>query len=293
MNPFARDAVFSVVLLSEREPVVFGELTDIVLPAYRSRVIRLNDVVEGERTVSALVEVSVGRMVVGTLGLSTAGGIRSAIGYLGHAPQELTFPGGADAGRTDLAVMNDGLERVMLGAELLGAEAEQPFAGLADSAPPPRSGRTFPATTSGPSSVVFTAQGSGVAATRRTFGVVSDQGSSNGAEPSGAWVILPAVGGSPSHPRVFLANPGSEPAEITLSYLEGTSTQPLTVSVPPRATVAVPKGFVEAAPEGAMLARASSGTFVPAAASSSLGREGLATYAVALGIPIPTDWVPG
>jgi hypothetical protein len=52
-----------------------------------------------------------------------------------------------------------------------------------------------------------------------------------------------------------------------------------------------PKAFVEAAPQGAVLAVAEAGTFVPASASYSLGREGFATYAVALGIPIPAGWV--
>ncbi|MGH2635269.1 MAG: DUF5719 family protein [Actinomycetota bacterium] len=294
MNPFARDAVFSVVLLSDRrEAVVHSELTDLVLHPYRSRVIRLNDFVKGERTVATLVDVSVGRVAAGTLGISRAGGIRSTTGYLGQPGAQLTFPGGADAGRTDLAVMNAGLERVVLGADLLGKETEQPFAGLADSTPPPESGRTFPTTTDGPTSVVFTAGGPGVAATRRTFGVVSDQAASNGAAPAGAWLILPAVAGSPSHPGLVLANPGTTPAEVALSYLGSAPEQQVIVTVPADRTATVPKEFVEAAPEGAVVAVASSGTFVPAAASSSLGREGFAAYAVALGIPIPAEWLPG
>jgi hypothetical protein len=288
MNPFSRDAVFSLTLLSERaDPVVFGELTDVVLGPHRSRAIRLNDVVRGERTVSTLVEASVGRVAVATLGISAAGGIRSALGYLGDPHQELAFVGGADAGRTDLVVMNTGLERVPVDGDLLEKESEQPFAGLADSVPPPESGRTYPSTTSGPTSIVFTVQGAGVAATRRTFGVVSDQGSTDGAAPQTAWLILPVVAGSPSHPGLVLANPGPEPAEVTLSYLGTGSTQTVTVTVPPRRTVTAPKEFAEAAPESAVIAVASSGTFVAGAASYSLGREGFATYAVALGIPIP------
>ena len=62
--------------------------------------------------------------------------------------------------------------------------------------------------------------------------------------------------------------------------------------MPPGRTVTAPKVFVEAAPEGGVLAVATSGTFVPAAASYSRGREGFATYAVALGVPIPDAWVP-
>jgi hypothetical protein len=41
------------------------------------------------------------------------------------------------------------------------------------------------------------------------------------------------------------------------------------------------------------VAVAGSGTFVPASVSSSLGREGFATYAAALGIAVPDAWIPG
>jgi hypothetical protein len=62
--------------------------------------------------------------------------------------------------------------------------------------------------------------------------------------------------------------------------------------VPGLRTVAVPSSFVEERPLGAILAVADDGTFVPASASYSLGREGNAAYAVSLGVPIPEAWVP-
>jgi hypothetical protein len=289
MNPFARPAVFSAILYSERsDPVISERLTDIALDPYRSRAIRLNSIVKGERTVSTLVDVSVGRVVAATLGVTTQGGIRSAIGY-GDAPSSLVFPGGEDAGRTDLPVMNTGSERAALEASILEREAEVPFAGIADAPSPPDSGRTFPATTAGPTSVELVTGTTNVAAVRRTFGVVSDQGATNGAVPSAAWLVLPAVAGSPSHPGLVLANPGDEPAVVELRYV-GSAAPGVTVTVPPRRTATAPTGFVEAEPEAAVLATASSGTVVVAAASYSLGREGSATYAVALGIPIPERW---
>lgn len=292
MNPFSRDAVFSVTLLSDRKvPVQRGDLTDVVLAPYHSAAVRLSDVVAGERTVSTLIEASVGRVAAGTLGVSRAGGIRSAIGYLGAPTGTLAYPGGADAGRTDLVVMSTALERAELDGDVLDEEGERPFAGLADSAPPAESGRTYTATTEGPTSVLVTA-GQGVAASRRTFGVASDQAAANGGAPASAWVVLPAVSASPSHPGLTLVNPGAEPAEVTLSYLEPASADPVTITIPPRRTATPPQAFLDAAPGGAVLATASSGTFVPAAASYSRGREGFATYAVALGIRIPDRWVP-
>jgi hypothetical protein len=295
MNPFSRDAVFSVTLLSERTaPVQHGDLTDVVLDPHHSVAVRLSDWIKNERTVSALIEASIGRVAAGTLGISRAGGVRSTIGYLGDPPGTLVFPGGSDAGRTDLAVMSSALQRVGLTGELLDEEAEQPFGGLADTAPPAQSGRTYTASTAGPTSVVFAAEAPGVAVARRTYGVASDQGSTNGAAPASAWVVLPAVMGSPSHPGLAFTNPGTEPVELTLSHLaSGSATaDPITLTIPPHRTATAPRAFLEAAPDGAVLAVTSGGTFVPAAASYSRGREGFATYAVALGVEIPAAWIP-
>jgi hypothetical protein len=292
MNPFARAAVVSVVLYSERnDPVVFGKLTDIELGPYRSRAIKLN-VVKGERTVSALVEASVGRVAAATLGVTTTGGIRSALGYLGGAPARLTLPGGADAGRSDLEIMNTGRQRATVGAEIVDPDVTRPYAGIADSPSPPESARTFTATTSGQTSVIFTTDAAGVAVARRTYGVGPDQGSSEGAEAASAWLVLPAVADAPSNPALVLANPGTEPAQVTLSFL-GSATPGVSVLVPAGRAVAAPSEFVQGAPEGAVIAVATSGTFVPAAASYSLGQKGFSAYAVALGIPIPAQWMPG
>jgi hypothetical protein len=294
MNPFARAAVFSVTLLSERrDPVQHSELTDVELKPYRSRTIRLDRWVDGERTVASLIDVSVGRVAAATLGVNALGGIRSSIGYLGQPPDVLVLPGGDDAGRTDLAVMSIAEARVQIGGQLLGAEAEieQPLAGLADSAPPSLSGRTFLATTAGPTSVLLSAEGPGIAAARRTFGVSADQASTPGTGPAAAWLVLPAIFGEPAHPGVVLTNPAAVAVEVTLSRL-APATGSTTVTVPPRSTVLAPESFVAEAPGASLLAVAADGTFAAASASYSRGREGFATYAVALGIPIPEAWMP-
>jgi hypothetical protein len=293
MNPFAREAVFSLTLLSERtEPVRQGELTDVVVKPFHSAVFHLNEVVLGERTVSTLLEVSVGRVAAATLGVSGTGGIRSALGYLGQPPPVLTFPGGADAGRTDLVVMNggsaEGTGRVELAGEILGTEGVQPFAGLAEASLPPGSARTFPATTAEASAVRISVTGEDAAAVRRTYGVVSDQAAITGAEPAAAWLVLPAVAGLPATPGLVLSNPSNEPVVVALSYLEPGPAERIEVTVPPGATIQAPKEFRLLAPEVAVLAEASAGTFVPAAASYSLGREGLAAFAAAMAIPLPT-----
>ncbi len=295
MNPFARQAVFSLALLSERqEPVRHSDLTDVVLKPFRSASFNLNDVVLGERTVSTVLEVSVGRVAAATLGVSDAGGIRAALGYLGEPVSPLTFLGGEDAGRTELAVMNVGAEgggaaRATLTGSIVGAEGGQPFAGLTDTSMPSGSARTFPATTTGTTSVTLVPSEPGVAAVRRTFGVVSDQAAVTSGVPASSWIVVPAVAGSPNAPGLVLSNPGTEPVVVTLSFLLPGPADEVTVTVAPGTTMQAPQAFVRSAPEAGVLATASSGTFIAAAASYSLGAEGVATYAVALGIPVPVD----
>jgi Family of unknown function (DUF5719) len=292
MNPFAREAVFSVTLLGRQEPVQHSSTTDVALKPFRSTAFRLGEILSGEPTVGAIVDVSVGRVAAASLGVTVSGGTRSALGYLGTPPSNLTFPGGDDAGRTQLSVMSASTTpeggRVSLSGDILGeGQSPQAFAGLAESSLPPMSARTFPATTSVPSSIRFEVSGDRIAAVRRTFGTVSDQAAVTGAEPASSWVVLPTVVGSPSHPGLVLANPGTEPAEVTLSFLSPGPDQQVTVTVPPQSTAEAPEPFLSVAPEAGVLATAASGTFVPASASYSLGIEGLAGYAVALGIPIP------
>jgi hypothetical protein len=296
MNPYATDAVISLTLLSERrEPVRTEDWTNVTLKPFHAEAFRLNQKALGEDTVSTIVDVSVGRVAAATLGVSKIAGIRSVVGLPGAAPSQI-LPGGADAGRTDLVVMSTGLERAVLSGDLFDTETTQPLSALADAAPAGDSARTIALTTGTPSTIVVSAGGPGVAFARRTFGVTSDQGSTTGArKAAAAWVLLTAVAGSPADPGIVLANPGDEPAIVTLSALpsEGAPpVEPVTVEVPPGRTVNAPKAFVAEAGSSSVLAVASSGTFVPTSASYSLGREGFATFAVSVGVPIPDPWVP-
>lgn len=296
MNPYPADAVISLTLFTERgEPLRLEDWTNVALRPFHSKAFRLNQKALGETTVSTLVEVSVGRVAAGTLGISRGGGIRSSIGLV-DAVGERILPGGVDAGRSDLIVMSTGLERVALSGSILDPESEQPIAGLSDSSPAGESARTIAATTATPSTLEVASDAPDVAFARRTYGVASDQASTAGAPaPDDAWIVLPAVVGSPSHPGMVLANPGEEASAVTLHPLpaEGvTAPSPITVQVPPRSTVSVPKTFVEAIGRTALVALAEGGAVVPATASYSLGREGYATYAVAVGTPIPDAWLP-
>jgi len=300
MNPFAVDAVLTVTLFTEqRRPIRTEVWSNFVLPAERSVAFHLNEKALGERTVSAEVVVSVGRVAAASLGVSVQGGIRSAVGHLGSPPGLVILPGGGDQGRTDLVVVNPGAEKAEIGALLHGRDAQQAVGSLEGATQGLESATTYPVATEGPSTIELRAgpAGFGVAAVRRTFGVSSDQGATAGStKPTAFWVVLPAVAGAPYNPRLFLANPGADPIDVTLSLLPSevgaAVPAPILITVPAGRTVSVPGEFLDGQPPGAVLAVAAGGTFVPVAASYSLGREGFATYAVAIGVPIPHFWMP-
>lgn len=294
MNPLPAPAVVSLTVFSEgRDPVQTERWTNVTIPAYHARAFRLDTVALGETTASALVEAGIGRVAVATLGVSTTGGIRSAVGVPAGVTEQI-LPGAGDVGRSELAVVSTSEERTRISGELLEPEGRQPLSTLAEAGPRPRAATTVPLTTETPSALLVRADRQGVAFVRRTFGVVADQGSTAGAtEPGTAWVLTPSVIGQPSHPRIVLANPGDAPATVLLSALpvEGAAAPaPVTVRIPPGAAVLAPKAFTAQAATSSVLAVARAGTFVPLSASYALGREGYATYAVALGARLPSGW---
>jgi hypothetical protein len=294
MNPFATEAVFTIALFTNERVISTGDWTNVVLKPFRSDAFRLNPKALGDETVSARISVKVGRVGAASLGISDLGGIRASVGLAGSADLEQILPGGFDQGRSELIVENAGAQRPGVDGRMLGPEGAQAIGALAEQNPNQESARTIPVTTDGPSSFDVVAARPAAFA-RRTFGRESDQGATSGATAaSTAWVVLPAVAGDPSHAGLVLANPGDVDATVTLAALGETGVEtptPVTVNIPPGATVAAPKAFVEAAASDAIVAVARSGTFVPASASYSLGREGYATYAVSTGVPIPAAWV--
>jgi hypothetical protein len=302
MNPFAADAVITVTLFHDDRggPIRTREWSDVLLRGRRSTAFSLNEQALGYRTVSARVDASIGKVAAASLSVrgGEGGGVRSAVGFLGAAPNRVILPGGLDQGRTELVVMNPGVESSALGAVLQGRE-EQVVEALQDSSQPAESAGTYPVSAEGASTIdLRAAEGAaGVAAARRTYGVNADQASTAGAvAPSSAWVVLPAVAGEPNTPGLFLWNPGPEAIEVTLSRFtsegEADDGATATVQIAPGRSVRAPGEFSARAPTAAVLATSTQGTFVPATASYSFGVEALATYAVSIGVPIPPEWIP-
>jgi hypothetical protein len=198
-NPFAADAVFSVTLLTPgREPTRTDALTNVLLRARHTTAVRLRKTLLGEATVSAIVDVSVGRIAAATLDVTGTTGIRSAIGYAGSLEEPVVLPGALGSGAGDLVTMIPGTEGVALAASLLGTGPAQPVAGLAEAAPTGGSARTFPVSAAEASAIVF--ESPGVALARRTSGVPRRRGR----RPAGP-------GGAPPPPPRFSHRRGARP----------------------------------------------------------------------------------
>ena len=279
MNPFAVDAVFDVVLYTpKRAPIRSSALTDHVLRPGKSVAFRLNAFAEGEAAVGAEVDVSLGRVAVSSLGITRDGGIRSVIGTTATGSITL-LPVGGGAGQSTVDVVVPGEDQLDFGATLLSSEAPVPAGGLTEASQNPTSARPYPVTFSGPSSVHVVAQGDGAfAATLRSVGVGNDDGATGGApEPSSAWVVLPAIAGEPSRPRIVLVNPGNTSVTVTFHALaaEGDPPPPdATLTIEPGSVDQVPPGFLEGIHGSAVEIRSSGGDILALAASTSSRREG-------------------
>ncbi len=292
MNPFASDAVFDVVLLTQkRAPIRNSKLTDVVLHPGRSTAFRLNAYAEGEPAVGTEVDVSLGRVAVSSLGISRDGGIRSVIGATDPSPRAF-LPTGAGSGQSSLVLMVPGDTEIHFGATLLSGRSATSAGGLTEAGQSATSARSYPVTTSGGSAIVAVSQGSvPFVASQRAVGVGNDDAATGGATaPAADWVVLPAIAGEPSKPGIVIANPSADAVTVTLHALaaEGDSAPAdLTLTIGPGSVAEAPAGFLQGTHRSAVEIRCEAGGVVPMAASTSLGVKGRSTYALAMGIVVP------
>lgn len=293
MNPFASDAVFDIVLFTPRRaPIRSTKLTDVVLRPGRSAAFRLNAFAEGDPAVGAEVDVSLGRVAVSSLGISRDGGIRSVIGSTETSPRAY-LPVGAGVGQSILALTVPGEREITFGATLLSSGPPTTAGGLTETGQSPSSARAYPVTTAGGSSIDVVSQGSiSFAATQRAAGVGNDDGATGGAiAPAADWVVLPAIAGEPSKPGIVIVNPGSATVTITLHVLAAEGKTPpsdATITIGAGSVARVPQAFLDQARAAAIEINSSGGGVVAMAASTSLGVKGLSTYALSMGVTVPT-----
>ena len=292
MNPFDVDAVIDVAVLSQsRAPIRDSALTDVRIAPHRSALLRLNQVSADEPAAAAEVVVRTGRVAVSSLGISRDGGIRSALAV--RSPSgEVLLAGTQDVGQSTLAVMVPSEQEVRFGAVLLSSGHPDTAGGITETTLSGPSARAYPIITKGPSLVdVRTYGGAAIVAVRRSEGQSLDPGATGGtAEPAASWVVLPTVAGEPSTPGMVLGNPGSSPLEVSLTLLGASGTiDRIAVTVAATSAVDVPAAFLAQEPTAAVVAVSSGGAFVATGASSSTGQFGIAGYAVAAGVAVPSD----
>jgi hypothetical protein len=290
MNPFDVDAVIDVTVLSQtRAPIRDADFTNVRIAPHRSAILRLNAISADEPAAAAEIVARAGRVAVSSLGISRDGGIRSALAVR-SVQRDVLLAGTLDVGQSRLAVMVPAAEEVRFGAALLSEGRPTPAGGESESSQSGPSARAYPIITEGPSLLdVRTDGGPSIVAVRRTEGQSGDPGATSGsAGPAAAWVVLPTVAGEPNHPGMVLGNPGASPVEVSLTLIgEAGTLDAIALTVPPTSAVDVPASFLERDPTAAVLAVSAEGTFVAAGASSSLGLEGVATYAVSAGAQVP------
>lgn len=292
MNPFDVDAVIDVAVLSERPaPIRDSAFANLRVPPHRSLVLHLNQVSLDQQAAGAEVVARTGRVAVASLGISRDGGIRGVIGVTAPADRVL-LAGMGDLGQSTVVAMAVAETETRFGATLLSEGEPAGVEGLTDVTQAGQSAHAYQLLTRGPSLLdVQVEQGAApIAVVRRTRGEGGDAGATGGTPvPAAAWLITPTVAGEPSHPGIVLGNPGASPVDVTLRLLGGAGDESqIVVSVPPASAVAVPATFLERDPTAAVLAVAVDGSFVATGASSSMGANGIASYAVAAGIAVPT-----
>jgi hypothetical protein len=291
MNPFASEAVFSLTLVTERRTVRTKDWSDFVLKARRSVAFHLNSKALGERTVVADVQVSIGRVAASSLGIASAGGIRSAVG-VPAATERVYLPGGGDSGHNEVAVVDPSGRGVHYEVNVLDPRGLAPAQGLGNEQLGPGADRTYDLTAGDPATIVVSGTDGRIAAARRTLGTLGDQGSTGGVPgPAAAWVVSTTAATEADKVAVYLVNPGSAPVRVELWLLGGGGQvgPPITVEVPAGVMVTVPAEFNPDRPQGSVVAVAESGTFIPVEVSYSASGTG---YAVAVGVPVPAPFTP-
>jgi hypothetical protein len=290
MNPTAADAIFGIRLLTEQAVTEPGPWSDVVLRPGRTAAFELSKFKLDKRTVSAVVQAKIGRVAVASIGISAEGGVRAAAG-IPAAVHSVALPGGPDAGRSELVVANPGGGKATYRGMLDRTDGSQPISQLNGESLGSEQAVTYELSTDQTSTIQLTATSrAGIAVARRTFGPQGDTGATVGATPATAWVIPAGTTSSNGVWKLSFANPGTVPAQVELRLLgpKGQAAGMQAVKVPAGRTVLVGVSLTKPAPEGAVVAVASSGTFVPMATSFTRNVSG---YAVAMGEPVPARWI--
>jgi hypothetical protein len=290
MNPFDAPAVFDVTLFTaQRAPIRDSDLTDVSLRPHRSVDVSIDAFAQGEEAITAEVDVSSGRAIVASLGVSHGAGVRSALAAPGTTTQAY-LPVAAGTGQSQIAIGVPGETGAQIESTLLSGGTTSPVQSLVGVAQDPMTARVYPLHTTGPSTAfVRSANGTPFVAAVRSIGLGGDVASTGGAtSTAGTWVVTPSVMGGDAKPGLVLVNPGEVPVAVTLHLVAPAGASPagdVSVTVPASSSLAAPPGFLASAPGAGVLVTAQGEIVAMGASTSQVGGRG--TYAFAMGIPVP------
>jgi hypothetical protein len=294
-NPFDAPAVMDVVVYTAGEaPIRHSEWTDLVVPARRSTSLHLNTNVEGEPVVAAALQVSVGRVVAASLGVSDRTKVRSALGWTEPATGAV-FPLMQGSGQTELLLLSTSERSIRFGATVLSEEQPRPAGGFTEQDHGPAAARAYAIPVDpGPVAIaLFTLEEAPVVGALRALGPGEDLGSTAGAAVgSDSWLLLPAVSRASSAPGAVLVNDADVDVVATVELLPregGTAAPPVTVRVSAHSAAAVPSELWASAPGAALLVRSAGGPLIALAASTSPGAGGAEAFALSMGVPLPHE----
>jgi hypothetical protein len=282
-NPTAVEAVADVTLVTEERPIRPGPLRGIFLPARRVTAVQLNRYALGERTLSLIVEATLGRVTAGLVGVGEPDGLREAVGMRSDSGTWF-LPGGGDDGPGEVVVLAGARDAPFrLRVQALTGQEE-----VLDE-PSVDAGRTATFDVSArDASIALLAEGSAqfVAARRFHRREAGDLASTAGTPGEGnSWVVPPAVPEGGGRQLLVVQNPGRQQITARIELLGASG--PVRGPAGGRVTVDAGRSrVVELTPaEGgapvAVVVIGEDGPVVPA--SVGLADEG---FAVALGVRV-------
>ncbi|MEP7059866.1 MAG: DUF5719 family protein [Actinomycetota bacterium] len=290
MNPYGVNAIFDVVLFAaDRAPVHQGDLTDLVLKSHRSMVVPIASILPLEAAVGSEIDVHAGRVGVAAVDTSVSDGVGAVLGGTSLTPS-ITIPALAGNGQRSLSLTVPSADGVHLDGSNLSEGATRAVPELSNVTQDGQTSQAYNVVTSGAAGLrVLPQQGSTGAfvASLQSTGEGSDLGATGGAPPASRWVVLPTVAGDPATPGLVITNPGAEAATATLHALTAGGPSDVTVSVPAASSAAAPVAFLSAAEASGVLITTTGADVIAAGASQSLGQNGIAGYAMAVGIAVP------
>lgn len=269
MNPFAERAVFDVVLTTEDDLLRPGDLTGVVLGARRSISFDLGRFALEKGTLVATVQVDLGKVIAGGLGISERGVRLTLPATEAAARWALPGAGVVEGGALTVTSPSASSAPFRVRAQTGGRQTEI----VADAEAPAFRGASLQVDLAD-AALLVAADGPTPLVAQRRLVMATEQASTAGS-PGGAarWVALPAMTPEGGTASLLLQNPEDEVAEVRLRLLtlDGPAEAPsiARIVLPPGRLRILPLGDLVGTQPVSVLVEADIGTVVAAQIATS------------------------